>query len=311
MPSENLIMTLGKVIVAAAWADGEITNDEINSLKDLLFYLPRTGNGVDGRLTEQEWAELDIYIDSPVGAEERARLIADLQAAVQSEEDKALVLATLEDLVEADGTVSAEERAAIEEIQHALNDVGTGFLGFLSGLVGGAMNRRSAAVVNAPNREDYLEEFIKNKVYYSVHRQLEAEGKTLNVTDDELRKLALAGGLMARVAHADRTVTVEERDMMKQLLQAAWPISPEAATLVVEIAVSEVNQNLDYFRLSRQLAKVTHINERVAFIDALQKIARADGTVTPEESAEVWSIAQSLSVTQAHLAKYRNEETGQ
>lgn len=311
MPSENLIMTLGKVIVAAAWADGEITHDEINSLKDLLFYLPRSGNGVDGRLTEQEWAELDIYIDSPVGAEERARLIADLQAAVQSEEDKALVMATLQDLAEADGAVSDQERAAIEEIKQALNDVGTGFLGFLSGLVGGAVNRRSAAAANAPNREDHLEEFIKNKVYYSVIRRLEAEGKTLNISDDELRKLTLAGGLMARVAHADRAVTADEQTTMAQLLQAAWPISQEAATLVTEIAISEVNQNLDYFRLSRQLAKVTRINERVALIDALQKIAGADGTVTPEEKAEVWTIAQSLSVTQAHLAKYRNENSGQ
>ena len=311
MPSEHLIMTLGKVIVAAAWADGEITNDEINSLKDLLFYLPRSGNGVDGRLTEQEWAELDIYIDSPVGADERARLIADLQAAVESEEDKALVMTTLQDLAEADGTVSAKEQAAIEEIQHALNDVNTGFLGFLSGLVGGAVHRRSAAAAHAPNREEHLEEFIKNKVYYSVTRRLEAEGKTLNISDDELRKLTLAGGLMARVAQADREVTAEERATMVQLLQKAWPISQDAATLVVEIAVSEVNQNLDYFRLSRQLAKVTHINERVALIDALQKIAGADGTVTPEENAEVWTIAQSLSVTQAHLAKYRNEASDQ
>lgn len=305
MPTESLIMRLGKVIVAAAWADGDITNDEINSLKDLLFHLPRSDETVGGRLTEQEWARLEIYIDSPVGAEERARLIADLQDAVQSQADKELVLSTLEEMVQSDGTVSSEERAVLEEVKTALNETDTGFLGFLGRLVGSAVNRRSEAVANAPNREDYFEAFIKNKVYYSVRRRLNAEGRDLQVSDTDLRKLSLAGGLMARVAHADENVTDDEVATMVKLLQQAWPISDDAAALVAEIAVSEVSSNIDYFRLSRQFAKQTTIKERVAFVDALYEIAAADGTTSPEENAEVGNIAQSLNVSRSHLSKYR------
>jgi len=40
MTDRNLIITMGKVIVAAAWADGTVDAEEINSLKDLLFMLP-------------------------------------------------------------------------------------------------------------------------------------------------------------------------------------------------------------------------------------------------------------------------------
>ena len=297
-------MTLGKVIVAAAWADGDITNDELNSLKDLLFYLPRTDEAAGKRLTEQEWARLDIYIDSPVGADERARLIADLQDAVRTEEDKELVISTLEELVQSDGKVSPEEKAVLDEVKSALA-FDTGFFGFVGRLVGGAVNRRSAAVANAPNREDLFEAFVKNKVYYAVRQRLNAEGKDLNVSDDELRKLSLAGGLMARVAHADKQVTDAELATIAQYLQEAWPLANEAAALVAEIAVSKINQDIDYFRLSRQFANQTTMDERVAFVDTLYKIAAADGTVSPEENAEVGSVAQSLNVTRAHLNQYQ------
>jgi len=37
MSSNELIMDLSKLMIAAAWVDGELSNDEINALKDLLF----------------------------------------------------------------------------------------------------------------------------------------------------------------------------------------------------------------------------------------------------------------------------------
>jgi len=40
MNDEKLIITLAKVLIAGAWADGELTNEEINCVKDLMFNLP-------------------------------------------------------------------------------------------------------------------------------------------------------------------------------------------------------------------------------------------------------------------------------
>ena len=44
MSDRNLIFTLAKVIIAAAWADGQVSHEEVNSLKDLLFQLPRAAS---------------------------------------------------------------------------------------------------------------------------------------------------------------------------------------------------------------------------------------------------------------------------
>ena len=44
------VLTLAKVLIAAAWADGTLTEEEKNSLKDLIFGLSTGGY----QLTAQE-----------------------------------------------------------------------------------------------------------------------------------------------------------------------------------------------------------------------------------------------------------------
>jgi hypothetical protein len=166
MANSNLVLTLGKVIVAAAWVDGQVTVAEINSLKDLLFRLPRNSDQPNQRLTELEWAQLEIYLDSPVEAAERTRLIEELKRAVRTSMDKDLVMSTLESVIEADGLVNAAEKAVLAEVETALDEVDTSLFGQLAKLVNGAVSRRAEAMANAPNREAYFDDFVKNKDQY-------------------------------------------------------------------------------------------------------------------------------------------------
>jgi uncharacterized tellurite resistance protein B-like protein len=297
MSNKNLILTLAKVIIAAAWADGEMTLEEINSLKDLLFQLPQAGLKQDKRITGREWAMLEMYIESPVGAAERARLVEELQAALRTPKDRALALSALEDLIQADGVVPDEERAVAEEIKTAIEAVDLGIIGQLGRLTRGTVQRRSQAVANAPNREEYFEDFIKNKVYYAVQQRLNLGEVELDIPEADLRKLSLAGGLMARVAHVDRQVTEDEFDTMVNALQAGWDIAREAAAFVAEVAVSEISADLDYFRLTRQFSTSTTEDERVRFLDVLFAVADADGQVSHDEIEEIRRIAKSLNLT--------------
>jgi len=89
-------------MIAAAWADGVVDLEEINCLKDLLFQLPG--------MTDSDWAELNIYIDTPVSEAERARLVAELQSALGSADDKNLALQTINQLVSADGENTGRRR---------------------------------------------------------------------------------------------------------------------------------------------------------------------------------------------------------
>lgn len=295
MSDRTLILALAKVIIAAAWADGQVTLEETNSLKDLLFRLPRTSRKHGRRISAREWATLEIYIESPIDGTERARLVEELQAALRTPRDRELALTALDDLIHADGDVTEEELAVMKEIRSALESVDLSIVGQLGRLIRGPIQRRTQAAADAPNRELHLEDFIKNKVYYAVRRHLgEAD---LDIPETELRKLSLAGGLMAQVAQVDREVTEDEFDIIARALQTEWGIPEEAAALVTEVAVSEVNADLDFFRLTREFTSSTTEAERIHFLDILFAVAKADGRISLAENDEIRRIASSLNLT--------------
>ena len=94
----------------------------------------------------------------------------------------------IDELVEADGEISADERASVNEIKKAIQDANVGVLGSMGNFLGGSVNRRTKAVTDAPNRELYMDDYVKNKVYYSVSRRMELEETEIDVSETELRR---------------------------------------------------------------------------------------------------------------------------
>jgi uncharacterized tellurite resistance protein B-like protein len=286
MSETNVMLSLAKVLVAAAWADGVITNEEINYLKDLLFHLKG--------ITAQDWAQIEIYIDSPVGEAERQRLVAELEANLTSQAAKDQAIQALDHLTQMGGTMGASEQAALEEIKASIQNAKVGGMGRWSLFARNSMQSRSQAVQGAPNREQYMDDYVKNKIYYDVKLRLANENAAIHLSDDELRRLSLAGGLMARVAYADNRVTPPETQVIVRALQKYWDISDAEANLVAEMAASEVSKGMDYYRLTRQFFEVTTEDERVRFLNALFAVAAGDDIAAFEEIEEIRTIANGL-----------------
>jgi len=286
MRDEHLILTLAKVVLAAAWADGELSYEEINSMKDVLFRLPQ--------LSARQWQSLQMYIEAPVGEAERARLVDELRNAIASKQDRELALQMVDEMMRADGQVTEEDEQVAAEIRAAVESVDVGRLGRL---VKGATSRRSRAVADAPNREDYYEDFVKNKVYYGLRRRLDLGEAELGVGEEALRTLSLAGGMMAQVARVNPDVGDAERATMTQALQTYWHLGLDEAAFVVEVALSESATLLDPFRLAWQFSEASTPQQRVAFLDVLFAVATADGKASFDEIEEIRTIAGSLKLS--------------
>ncbi|MEI7644102.1 MAG: TerB family tellurite resistance protein [Chloroflexales bacterium] len=298
MPKTLLAMALAKVIIAAAWADGNLANDEVNSLKNILAEIGQTGGSGEDSMTVNEWAELEIYLHSPVAAEERARLVGALAATLQGPGDRALALAALDQMLRADRVITVEERAVAKEIRTALERVDLGLLAQIGRLLRGSLRRRATG----PNREQYLGEFLSNRIYYAVRQRLgKAPEDDLGIPADEAHILALAGGLLARVARVDCTVTDSEFARMAELLESGWGISRERATLVTEVALAESAADLDYFQLTKEFAASASEDQRARLLDALFAVAAADGEISNEESAEISRITASINLAHSHF----------
>ncbi len=289
MSESDLILSLAKVLVAAAWADEEIAHDEINALKDLLFRIPE--------LSARDWAELEIYIDSPIDTSERERLLQDLRKAIRTRQDKALASETLEQLLQADGTVTPEERAVAAEIQSAIDSISTNIFSRMGKMVRTSAKKRSQIVAGTANREEFLDDFIRNRIYYKIKRQLDQSESEIQLSDGEFRKLCLASGLLSRVAFVDKDITTEEKSSIVEILRSGWNLTHETAMLVAETALSAFENGLDYYRLSREFFIATNAKERIDFLRGLFHVAASDGNLSHAETEEIRLIAQVLKVT--------------
>lgn len=285
--NSHLILTLGKVMVAAAWADGEVTTEEVNSLKDLLFRLPE--------LTAQEWAELDIYIETPVSADERARLVADLRDAINTPTQKQLALDTIDAVIRADGEVTPDEQRVANEIKQFIETADTSIVAQIGGLLRGPVRRRSAAV---DNREVYLEDFIRNKVYYGVRRRLDlGDDVQLNIAEADMRKFSLIGGLLGSVAHVNRRISDEEVQTISTALQHHFEVNPTAAMFIAEVATRQDMASIDGFRTAREALAVLTPEQVEQVLDVLFEVAAADGMADQDEIEEIRNIARRLKLS--------------
>ena len=294
MTERDLVINLGKLVIAVAWADGELKIEEVNALKDLMFRLPE--------MTAVEWSELEIYMDSPVLRDEREVLWERVLSSIQNSGHKQLVMSTLRMVTESDATVSPEEAALLEEFERAVNDKSFGVFSQLSRLISGAKTRRVEAYRAGAAREDRIEDYLKNTVFYQLVGEAEAKGVKIQLPEETIRKLCLAAGLMARVAWVDSDVSREEKDAMRDALKTHWGLARHEAQIVTDIAVSRVVKGLDYQRLARSFFEITQPEERRAFIRVLFQIANASEKTSFDEIEEIRKISISLRLHKEYIA---------
>ncbi len=288
MVKRNFILDLGKLVVAAAWADGEIQPEELNSLKDLLFQLPE--------LTGEEWAELQIYIASPVSPAERDRLLGLVLDGIRSSKERQLVIRTLTKLVEADGKVTAEEASLLDEVKSAVEGKDSGLLSRLGKMIGGSIRKRGMASRNGPNREVHIDDYLRNTVYFQARTEMEKRGLRFDIPEPQVRKLCLAAGIMARVAWVDREISETEKTAIREELRKQWNLDGAEADLVSEMSCSRVIKGLDHFRLGRSFFEATTPGERKRFLKCLFHIANANQKISHPEIIEIRKIADSLKI---------------
>ncbi|MFT4689916.1 MAG: tellurite resistance TerB family protein [Verrucomicrobiia bacterium] len=286
MPKHELVFKLAKLVIAAAWADGKLSNDELNSLKDLLFNL--------SEIYEEDWQRLKLYMDTPVEADEAERLMNDVLTEIRSGADQDLVVRTLDALIHSDGEATTAEEAFVQEVKAAI-DARKGIVGGLRGAVKRLLNRRSRVAQDAPDREEHFEDYLENEIYHGVVHM--RGGNVVRLPDQQMRKLCLCSGFMAWVAHTETTIQDAERAAIAATLQSDWSITRPEAQLVTDVSCEKVLQGLDYHRLCRSYFEATEHDERGKLLRSLFQIANAAEKTQHEEIERIREISQRLKVS--------------
>lgn len=283
MSRSNVLRAVSKALIALAWEDGEVTTQEMSLLKDVTFRLPE--------MTPADWRDLDIYWITRIGERERKILFAELVNTLKTDDDKRYVFQLCGDMVMADGQVLPEETAALNAVEQALDKADDSLMRAMSQLLKAVLSERGSKL------NDISSDYFRNRVFQLMQQKLGSDMQAkLQLDEFELRRLALAGALMARIAYVDRQISDRELAAMDSVLQQEWSLRNEHAQVVVDCAVDAATHNLDNDRLFREFYEATLPHERVDFLNVLFKVAFADKGVSDDEFGEIEHIAKQLKI---------------
>ena len=267
MPKEKHL-SLARVLIALAWADGEISHEELNFLKDFIFKIDLSG---------KEWARIEMYMEDPIPAKEAESLISDFIQRIGSDEERKWVITSLEGLMNADGMTRPEEHKFLEDFLGILKQSGPAAP--LLNRFRGLFRQTVLTSVKGSNRSEELDDFLNNRILFKVRRKMEREKLSLETHPEQLSYATLFGGLMAHVASVHQALGEAEWTVLKNHLRQLAHFDDESVELILSVTQEAAAKGLDRFRLTREFYKRSNRKQRLQLLDCLFDIAgsRRDG----------------------------------
>ncbi len=113
--------------------------------------------------------------------------------------------------------------------------------------------------------------------------------------------------ILSRVASADQSVSDDETKAMERLVVEKSGLPAEQAVIVVQMAKTQhmVSGGTDDFLVTREFAKMTTDDERVALVDCLFAVSAADHRILTVEANEIANIARELRVDPREVTRLR------
>ena len=268
-------LALLKVLLAAAWADAKLTQSELNYIKLLAQKF---------RLSDEEWLQLQPFLEDPPSDDEVAELFDDLLSRLATPFARNQVIEHLENMMQADDQITAEEHDFLEHYTMVLKQASTRDL-LLRKMKGMFSKRRSPAKVK-------LDEFFSNKILYKLRRRIGTDRITA-----ETRRLCILGGLMGIVAQADGEIDPRELNEIRAQLRMRDNFDSESLEILMSIIEEESVRGLDRASLIAEYAAEAAFEDRIELLDLLFAVAAADQALTFAELEELRAISAALGLS--------------
>lgn len=287
----TLALALGRVLIAAAWADGALSPTERAALEDLLYSMP----GLDG----ESWRALAADIDRPFPAEHLPVLIDHLQTQIRDEAAREQARTAVEQLADRLGGGTPEAAALHEVLDRIAGDRSANAPGTTAddgwwSRLRGSLRHHAERLVNVGDRERDVERALDARIAATLP-DLEA------LDADALRRLSLAASILAHVVRIDGVVEAGERDALRAALEEQYGLEADIAAVVTELALDEVADGIDLHALLRDFTKVSTEEHRQRFLAAVFRVAAGDGRASLDEIEEVRRIGRGLLLSHRHF----------
>ena len=283
-----LTLALGKLAAALAWADGVLDIAEQHAVRDIVFSLPT--------LSERAWQEVEMYLDRPVNEAELDRLIEEITSLISSNEDRDRIVDTLRGIAKCDGVVSPEEEETLERVKAALDTKPLSLGEHVRAIVLSAVGKRKEQTSSEPAREEKIEDYLLNTVFYDVTSKAAEANRTIRLDKDKLRETCLASAIMAVVVDK-QSGDPNPGSLISSALASVWGLREDDARFIAFTSLDRVAKGIDTLRTCRSFYEITTSSQREAFMRCLAAIACKDGACSPSVLAHLAEIASFLRVS--------------
>lgn len=291
MSAASFNLALGRVLVAAARADGELDDEERRALEDLLFRLPNWD--------VEDWRAIEAELEGRQPTPDLRAASRALQREVLDLGDQEVVRSVIGSLQQRLPEDSAEVGALGEALRLALGEPSQepepGLFDRLRSALTHPLQRRVAALRSSDQRQRSLEASFAER----VRRQWPEDVPTPE--EDELHHLCVGAAILGHVAHIDDTVEEGEVEAMQSALVQHWGIEAPEARVVTEIALEEADQGIDLYASMRDFFHQSDEDERRRFLAAVFQVAAGDGRATIEEIEEIRTIGRGMLLSHQHF----------
>ena len=276
-------LTFLKVLTTIAWADGELTQSELNILKS--FY--RKFN-----LDKGDLAELKHYLAAPISKKEQVELYGQLVSELSVESEKEEILAALESMEQAAKRIGTEEKELVSQFRVLLkkSSVTKRSLGKIRNLLG------KTIFSHARDKDLDLEKYFKRKVLKKIELKKARSGVNINLPDDKLYLICLFGSLMASVSNIDGHFDNSEKQVLKEELSNRFNFKGKEFKILFEIILELADHGYDFHEVATELNNLMTYNEKISIANCLLAVGGADGKLSHDESEEIRRIAKALRI---------------
>ena len=294
-----------KTLLAAAWADGELSAREIKTLAEYMRRL---------QITSDEYEELRPFMEQRVSlGDARSILEAQLQAFATPEE-RGTLLAAVEDLLVVDDHLNPAAGKFLKELRELFSHVPTAplFVSRLRALWSVPPEKRGQARAHAhhgPRHHSHalVDQFFRQRLLEYLRNQMALAraraGQTPDqpITDHDLYRVAIWAGLLAKVAQADKNLADTEEDQLLELLrQGGGKDLPEPdLRVIVKAYVDDGLSQIDLPILVREFTQIASPDEGLRLLESLFLVAAADGQLRQSELTVIQEIASAAGFPEA------------
>jgi len=277
-------LTFLKVLTTVAWADGEVTQSELNILK--AFY--RKFN-----LEKHELDELKPFLNAPISNKEKDFLYRQMIAELSTAAEKKEIMVALEDMMDADKRINKEEKELVEQFSKWLEKTS-----FTKRSFGRIRNFFQKTIFeHARDANPDMEKYFKRRVLKKIELKKSHSGVISKLPEDKLYFLCLLGTLMASIAHVDNHLDPSEKKALKAYLSEQFSLKGKELALFFEIVEEQGRKDFDFHEVTSEINRLTSYNDRLNFMQCLFVVAAADGEITHDEAEEIRKITKALRIS--------------